>query len=241
MPVLLECCRADGKKVEVVAKLSSGTFEKEKNLAIEALVALLAADLELPVPEPFVVEISDEFIDALLVENEVQTHFRSGNRLAFGSRVLQGYSSWLNGQNVPEALVTRAAEIFTFDVIVVNADRNPKNPNCLFSGVDFAIIDHELTLNQQQVLFWKEPWHDEGFGGYLHIFNKPNLSCAPQNLDRFRDAWEKITTARIKSYFDAIPPEWSLKKEEEDRLFSYLCKVKSEIESVIGNALKALQ
>lgn len=41
--------------VQLVVKFSAGCMEREKNLAIEAIAAMLAADLTLPVPEPFLV------------------------------------------------------------------------------------------------------------------------------------------------------------------------------------------
>ena len=53
VPCLIECEDENGNKYELVVKFSANMFEKEKNLAIEAIVAMLASDLCLPVAEPF--------------------------------------------------------------------------------------------------------------------------------------------------------------------------------------------
>ena len=90
-PCLIECENDDGSKVELVVKYSKGLIEREKNLAIEAVVAMLAADLDLPIPEPFIVEISSEFID--IIDNEdIKNALRQSCHLAFGSRLQTGFA-----------------------------------------------------------------------------------------------------------------------------------------------------
>lgn len=53
----------------------------------------------------------------------------------------------------PQNFTQVAAEVFLFDAIIVNADRRPANPNCLTSGNEIAIFDHELSFSQAQELF----------------------------------------------------------------------------------------
>jgi hypothetical protein len=50
-PCLLSCTRADGDETEVVAKFSAGCERQVGGLVAEAIAAILAADLDLPVPE----------------------------------------------------------------------------------------------------------------------------------------------------------------------------------------------
>ena len=57
-PLLLICESREGKTTEVVAKISSGCEEGVVSLAREALGACLAGDLGLPIPRPYIIEIT---------------------------------------------------------------------------------------------------------------------------------------------------------------------------------------
>ncbi|KDP88221.1 hypothetical protein CF70_032180 [Cupriavidus sp. SK-3] len=246
-PLLLECEGDDELPIEVVTKCSAGTMEGVKNLAIEAIAGMLAADLRLPIPAPFIVELTQEFIDLVATQDpDRATLMRNSNRLAFGSKRLpNGFVAWVKGQTVPAELCAEAAEIFTFDAIIVNADRRPDNPNCLFSGDGLAIFDHELTLNSDQVLFWKAPWQDGGFDNYSspdrHIFAKPNLASCPQTLDRFTQAWEDLPETRFEDYFKALPPDWLSGPDLAGRVIPYFIEVRKNIRAVVEHALGVLR
>jgi hypothetical protein len=131
-PCRLTCEAEDGAEVEVVAKLSDGCDRKVTALVMEAIAALLAADLDLPVPEPFLVALEPEFI-AGLPDATVAAMARRSSPLAFGSKHLPpGYTSWPVGKSIPKDALAMAAEIFAFDALIGNDDRRPVNPNCLF-------------------------------------------------------------------------------------------------------------
>lgn len=246
-PLLLECERPDGTALEIVTKCSAGPMEGVKNLAIEAIAAMLAADLELPVPEPFLVELTPEFIELVGTECAKEAALmRNSHSLAFGSKRLpNGFVTWVQGQTVPPELCAEAAEIFTFDAIIVNADRRPENPNCLFDGTGLAIFDHELTLNSDQVLFWKAPWERDGFANYAspdrHIFAKPNLTACPASLDRFVQAWDGLPERRFEEYFQALPADWVSGPDFAPKVVTYLLQAKQNIRTVVNHALGVLR
>ena len=54
-PSLVTCVSADGSEVELVVKFAGGCEAGIGSLLREAVAALMAADLDLPVPEPFLV------------------------------------------------------------------------------------------------------------------------------------------------------------------------------------------
>ena len=62
MPLLLAAEFSDGRSVELIGKFSHGGQIGAIGLAREAISAMLAADLGLPVPNPLLVTISDAFI-----------------------------------------------------------------------------------------------------------------------------------------------------------------------------------
>ena len=55
-PCLVSGLKPDGDEMEVVAKFSAGCERQVGGLVAEAIAAMLAADLDLPVPEPVLVE-----------------------------------------------------------------------------------------------------------------------------------------------------------------------------------------
>ena len=98
-PLFLACERDDGTPVEVVAKFSAGCERDVTSLAMEAVAACLAGDLGLPVSEPLMVCISDEWSD--LLPDPTQAVVKASSPIAFGSKVLTGqYSLWTPGSRL---------------------------------------------------------------------------------------------------------------------------------------------
>lgn len=242
-PSLMECEREDGSFVEVVVKGSATTMQGCRDLAVEAICGMIAQDLELPVPEFFAVELDSELI-AHIPDEQARADLTASDKYAFGSCMLpSGFLAWPPNHPVPPELSQIAAEIFTFDAAVVNGDRRPSNTNCLFSGSQIAIIDHELCFSHE--LFWTAPWLDGGFttrsGPEDHIFAKPWLTNCPQNLDRFRQAWGTIDAERVDAYFNALPPSWSLSEPEKSRIQSLILDASTNVDKLINNSLGALR
>lgn len=238
-PCLLECEYDDGSSVELVVKYSSMLMEREKNLALEAIVAMLAADLYLPVAEPFVVQIDSAFVETL-TDSKLKLDLTNSCPLAFGSSLKTGVSAWLKNQNVLRAQTQTAAEIAIFDQIIINSDRHPKNPNCLFLGDDLFIFDHELAFTR--ALFWKEPWQDGGLGDLSsrerHIFSRPYFEAPLGDLERFATAWENIPAHRFNDYRNVLPNAWVYDEQHISGILEYLKECQSNIRTITANALK---
>ncbi len=246
-PCLIECEDDLGNPVELVVKYSDRLIEKEKSLVFEAIAAMLAADLGLPIPEPFIVRLESEFIDLIPdAEKEVRTAMRNSCCLGFGLRLVTGYSVWPTGHTVPRNMVEVAAEIAVFDKIIENGDRRPTNPNCQFMADEFLIFDHELAFTRE--LFWREPWVDGGFDSLSsrdhHIFARPYLERGLQNLDRFVGKWDQLDLNRFNEYKTALPLDWLQNKDANkrvDEIILYLCEVKKNIQIIVETAIKVLK
>ena len=61
-PSLVTCARADGRSEELVVKFAGGCEAGIGSLLREAVAALMATDLDLPGPEPFLVEVEADFV-----------------------------------------------------------------------------------------------------------------------------------------------------------------------------------
>ncbi len=213
-PALAVCEHPSGTEIDIVLKYSEGCDQKEINLASEVISACLAADLGLPVPEPFIVQMDAEFVASVPDSySEFRGKLAKSNPIAFGSKHITGqYSAWAGGNYVTEKLLPCAAAIFAFDGITQNPDRREGNPNCLVKGDDVRVIDHELAFRHNLVLFWKAPWVIGGLRDLeqagAHIF-RPGLRGRVIDFGAIRDTWQGLSDARISDYGSAVPVEWS--------------------------------
>ena len=242
-PCRLTCEAADGAEVEVVAKLSDGCDRKVTALAMEAIAAMLAADLDLPVPEPFLVTLEPEFI-AGLPDETVAGMARRSNPVAFGSKHLPpGYTSWPIGKAIPKDALATAAEIFAFDVLIVNDDRRPVNPNCLFSGSSLAIYDHEMAFFTEGIVGWQPPWEISSLDSFKqtrrHLFSE-QLCGKAVNYDRFAGAWLTVTNERLAAYRAALPDAWNAASQHADKALLYIGQVRDNIEAALQEVKRVI-
>ena len=236
VPCRLTCEAADGAEVEVVAKLSDGCDRKVTALVMEAIAAMLAADLDLPVPEPFLVTLENEFV-AGLPDKTVADMARRSNPVAFGSKHLPpGYTSWPIGKAIPKDALATAAEIFALDALIVNDDRRPENPNCLFSGSSLAIYDHEMAFFTEGIVGWQPPWEIGSLESLKqtrrHLFSE-QLCGKAVNFDRFAGAWLTVTNERLAAYRAALPGAWNAASQHADQALLYIGQVRDKIEAAL--------
>lgn len=241
-PCLMACDCDDGAEVEVVVKLSGGCERGIGGLAIEAIVAMFAADLELPVPQPYVVRVEPPLVQ-LIPDAEIRDLAAKSSSVAFGSRLLPpSHSVWLHSRAIPQPLQQQAIEIFALDALLLNADRRPSNPNCQSNGSTFAIYDHELCFVPP--LFAPSPWVPNGLE-YLradeasHLF-RAGLRGTLVDLSRFAGAVEAVTPARIQEYLAALPPEWSAADAVANTAADHLSALRDNIEAAITEVTRVL-
>ncbi len=232
----------DGDEKEVVAKFSDGCERKVAALAAEAIAAMLAADLDLPVPEPHLVSFDDEFIDLIPeAECELVARMRASVPVAFGSTKLPpGFSTLPRENAIPRALRQQAVEIFVFDELIQNPDRRPENPNCLLDGNNFAIFDHELTFVTEGIIGWQPPWEPGSlWAANGHVFF-PDILGRQLDLRRLKGAWEAISDNRLGQYRQALPTEWNDDNGVADSALEYLAQVRENLDPVLAEIERVL-
>lgn len=242
-PCRLTCAHSNGAKVEVVAKFSAGCDRNIGSLVIESIAAMVAADLDLPVPEPFLVMLDEEFIESV-ADQTAATLMRKSSPVAFGSRHLPpGYTTWPTGKSIPRDAIPVAAEIFAFDALVVNDDRRVENPNCQFRGTSIAIFDHEMAFFTEGIIGWRPPWEPGSLDGLRarnrHLF-ADQLIGRPVNFNRLEGAWLAISDSRLQEYFDALPDEWSAAEPVADRALMHVGLVRDNIGAALREVRRVL-
>ncbi|WP_440981748.1 HipA family kinase [Shinella sumterensis] len=243
-PALVLCQKTSGDEMEVVVKCSIGCEQKEASLAAEVIGACLAADLGLPIPEPFLVELDPNFIGSI-PDVEHRDRMAMSNFVAFGSKHVTGqYSAWTNGNLISEGMLPNAAAVFAFDAIIQNPDRRDGNPNCLVRGDEIRIIDHELAFAHGLILFWKAPWVLGGLQNLetpgLHIF-RAGLMGRAIDYTPIRKAWIDLSDARISEYGNAVPTEWGVATKSVASALQLIKDARDNIDACITEIQRVLQ
>ena len=216
-PILTLCESESEKPLEVFCKVSAGCLEGVTSLAREVLASCLAADLNLPVPQPYLVEISSDLVSAV-TDIDMRHRLQNSCAVGFGSaRVENQFSAWTTGHRVTDAMLPSALGTILFDAAIQNSDRRVSNPNCLVSGHDLRLIDHELAFpSSSQLLNPVAPWKMGGTqwlcGVDGHIFCrdlKLNQKRRLLNFGPLRTLWCSISDARLEGYRAIIPQEWA--------------------------------
>ncbi|TYC93024.1 HipA family kinase [Novosphingobium sp. BW1] len=207
-PVLAAAETSDGEVIELVLKFASLCELQSKALAVEVISACLAAALELPIPEPFIVDLSPEWRASL--PGSVRARVSEFDTVAFGSRFLcPQWSLWTTGRTLSPAMRQQGAEILAFDAFTENCDRKDQNPNCLVSGDKVRIIDHELCLPRGVI--GAKPWETGGLQPFTqpgqHIFRRELLAKKIDHVS-IREKWLSLQDEDIDAYGAAVPFEW---------------------------------
>ena len=243
-PCLLGCSTKLDEEIEVIVKFSGGCNRGVNDLIIESLTAMLAADLDLPIPEPFIVSLDRDFVD-LIPDAEIQQLALNSSELCFGSKKLPaGFATLPTERRVTQSLVHQAADIFAFDALILNPDRRPNNPNCLSNGESYAIFDHELSMLTEGIIGWRPPW-EVGALQHLtqpgqHVFTA-ELKGKTLNFQRFSGAFAAISDARLNEYREAIPPEWRADENVLDKALAYIGQLRDNIRPALTEVERVLK
>lgn len=243
-PVLM-VCTAEDAPVEVFCKLSAGCFEGVTSLAREVLAACLAADLDLPVPVPYLVEIPQTLV-SLVANAEIAEKIRTSSPVGFGSeRVGNQFGTWTATGRLTDAMLTTALGTLVFDAVIDNTDRKPSNPNCLVAGERLRLIDHELAFPSTAALVaWQPPWQT-GSLQWLnrydgHIFCQ-KLKGRRLDFDALHGLWSAISDARLLEYRNNIPVEWKDALPAVDEVLDRIGNARDNFDGVVTEIERVLR
>lgn len=132
----------------VVKLFKEKTLQQQHAIAKEAFGIELAHYFDLPAPEWYLVNFSEDF-QATLSEEQREGLRTKAKGWKFGTRLLEGYSI-LQADNLsrPKIKEYDLGSVYAFDNLVFNLDRGGfrNKPNILIRDEDYALIDHEQIL-----------------------------------------------------------------------------------------------
>lgn len=227
-PCLMVCADQEGNEIEAVVKLASAGEFTITGLICELMASLLAKDLDLPVPAPFLVDVDPDFHQCI-TDSALASRFHRSAGKNFASKFLgPGYVTWPQGRSISGPLVQDAADIFAFDLIIQNPDRRKDKPNLLCKSDELAIFDHEMGFSFLYAIRSDEyPWEGKGIDyAKEHVFYG-GLKGRTLQFDRMQGAFEAIDDRRLEVYIESVPDSWQdASGNAANRINEYLMKAR---------------
>lgn len=241
----------NGNEKDLILKPTINPHLAVEGLMNEMLAAVLASDLGIRVPEPFLVELHQDFVESV-EQPTVRQRLRECCPLAFGTT--DAGSEWRRwdsfDQIKPEAR-SLALSIFAFDGFVGNPDRSLANPNLLIHKSDprLLAIDHECAFGFRMKLFPKvEPWVLGNLSPMSvpgadaeHVFFRGLRGQAGLVFDDVGEAWKGLSDVRFAEYEALLPNEWEASRNALLDALEHFRRVRANIDACIAELRRVLQ
>jgi hypothetical protein len=215
--------------------------EGSRVLANEYVASKIASLLELPVPEPALVEVEDQF----LVDHgsEISGYLEE--------KVLPGihFGTLKIKKSVPiteSRMISHATNrdivpaLLVFDQLICNKDRDSNGGNLLFdlNKMEIVVLDHTHAFDLGAI--WTESDLRARIGQAFELFDSTGyvyrkLVTHVEGNNPFHRILDKIagmTNDSLWNIINTIPVEWGIQPNEKDALFEYLKDRKSRIDQV---------
>ncbi len=235
----------DGTPVELYLKPSGRPELNVESLANELLAAIVAGALNLPICEPLLVEMSQEWIDSIQDHN-LRAVLNASNPIAFGSRNAGvGWQLWSTGDRILGERRQKALAIFAFDAFTGNPDRRDTKPNLLVRGEDFRIIDHEFCFGIRTKLFPKiAPWELGNLSNLVypehHVLGPLLRGDRFIDIDALREPWAAISDDRLEEFETCIPQQWAAAAQAMSDALEHVKIVRDRIDDCLAEIERVL-
>lgn len=216
---------------EIVLKLKDPDVPEKRHggtgLACELICVMLARVLGFSVPDYFLINITEGFVDSV-VDDESRARLEKNIGLSFGTRYLKAVRNW-NMSRTPLApwLMQYFSDLLDFDSAIVNGDRVQGAANILWNGKECFPIDHGLTLEpcrhteQQYKTFLQHPLlPDDVIKAHI---SRDLLLWRDRPASRVIPRWnEQQMPELLRKIRAELPTEWESAEGDYDRIFDLL-------------------
>jgi len=214
--------KATHKKDEYVVKLRDSERMSDPAAAMrELLAAFIGTEMDIPVAEPVVVEITPQVAE-LTEKPLLKQRILNSAGLNFGTRYLGlGFQVFALLSSFPQKLERQAQDLLAFDLLLQNPDRTKEKPNMLTDGTHLVGYDHELAFSFEKILFapvnlWQQTgelrrWID-------NLILLPRVKGLKYNFEDFAERMNRLNKHFWSQVEILMPPSW--KHESFDRINS---------------------
>jgi hypothetical protein len=245
-PAKLVCEQASGERSEILCKWPSicgGAI----SLVHEVVAIQLAGDLGLPVVQPWLVDLSPEFVAATRDDRLLSRWKHPDDLVGFGLTMLSPQVvEWGASSRLTPEDEQAAAAIFFFDAVTCNSDRSVRNSNLISVKGRLRAIDHEFCFSNRRLLLPPPPpWAVGGMqdrvtpGLQLHPL-AGQLKRLSIDFDQIRMKWSSLPDTMAASYLASIPPEWSSDRSAAESALAWVEKVVENLDGCISEARRVL-
>lgn len=198
------------EKGDFVVKFVNAPRMSQEASMRELLASFIAMEMNIPVVEPVIIEITAEFVDLL----KGNTAWAVGSRSLgynYGSGYIRGYSTLILSKTLTEYQIPLAQDALAFDIFIQNPDRTVEKPNLLTDGRDLVILDHELAFGFIFVPFitaniWEmREEHKDWISRHCLL---PLLKGKPYDYDAFAAKFNNLNEDFWGKASQLIPKEW---------------------------------
>jgi len=239
VPAKMGCVRADGQRIDVFVKCSWAQCPPG-GLVREVVGCLLAQRLSLSVGRPVLVRLPEELTSVVRqIAAGASARMQGSVKPAFGSIALgPGYLRCDAIDPTNAVLRQSALEVWAFDQLILNVDRNARKPNCMTKGNVLAVIDHEKALNVHMVgtFIQPAPWQDEWLSDPAHLFHGVAMGGSI-SLERLHGQWASLQPADVEQILSAVPESWGT-GEVVEGIRAYLETLQQNIDAAFRNLLR---
>lgn len=237
-PLVCRCARSNGDLIDVYVKFSWQECAGSA-LAAEIICSQLARIVGITSPEAVLVGWCESFLTAVNLANRRHWHIAKSSVIpTFGSvSVGPGAIAGDPGLIEDSRFSSKCLEIWIFDAIVGNFDRNLRKPNSVVKDGTLFAIDHEKALNfglrklAPTILDPEWPKYDG------HLFDGVcSLGVSSLEIESIVERYTSIPEEELLRIGDLIPSAWGVSGFVNAAL-SYLAEI-PEKRSVLTNNLK---
>jgi hypothetical protein len=210
----------------------------------EVYASVLAKHFDLNTPEPVLIEVNNAMINELK-KHEKYKNWQVTEGVFFGSKYVTGAKSFTDTLPLKRYDYWVLTNIFAFDVLIMNWDRQREKPNVIIKNKDIYVIDHELSMNISKpfdAYLNQNHWEDSInqnrgghlFGQYLRHFGKKNKVT----FDEFFENLRTLNPQLLYNFAEQLA-EYEYNPVDIDKIISYLAEVKTN-ETKFSNLLDNL-
>lgn len=136
-------------------------------------------------------------------------------------------------------LQEEAIRLYTFDMLVLNADRVERNPNCAVTADGLMVYDFEQCFAEEPRFLPEDwvPWRVATDGlGVEHMFYT-GLRGAKNVRKTARWVVQAMTDTRLQACLEGLPRRWV---PEGKRIVAYMANVRNHADEFVDDIVRSL-
>jgi hypothetical protein len=211
----------------------------------EVYGSVLAQHFELNTPEPILVEVNNTMINELK-KHEKYKNWQITEGVFFATKFVKDTKSFTDTIPLKKYDYWVLNNIFAFDVLIMNSDRQRLKPNIMVKNKEIFVIDHELSMNISKTF---DEYLDDNHWNYSikenregHLFRHHLQNISKKNKVTFDEFFENLRTLNPQLLYNYALQlaEYQYEPLDIGKIISYLADVKkneSKFLTLLNNLL----